>query len=376
MASSTADLIKGAASTMAAGGSVDSNSVDSTNPGTTSRSQVSIEAEAVSAGESTLDDLLGTESDSTPEDQSATSEPASSKAKQSVPAKETITVTDDQGRRRKIEIDYNDRAAVKKAHEMMHGARKWQAERDQARSEVAKEKAAKAELQSNWQAMEQAFQKSGVAGVIDLLEGKEGAYKTWEQKAVQRARFLEDASPEQIQALQSQERAEQDRRELARIRKENEDFKKEMLETKDQADLSNLSSKITPVFDKYRFADKLGDATDEHMFDDMLWNTAMKRLEPYEAEYGDANKIPHEILEREFRAVAQAVRKRIGMQAEKKAAKVVAQKKQEATENVQTAVKSGYKTGGIAQEAKGLIDSRDLTGLLKNWGRLGGAFRK
>lgn len=369
--SSTRDILLGGMATAAAGGKLDSNTIDSASPGTNSNHQGSNhEDEVVTGQESTNDDLLPGSGENDPEDQSNTKEPASSDGK-SASAKEVITVTDADGKRRRVEIDYADRKAIKKAHEMMHGARKWQAERDQARAAVAKERTEKSELQSNWQALETAFQKAGVAGVVDLLEGKQGAYKSWEQRAVQRAKFLEQASPEEIQALEARERADTSQRELARMRKENEEFRKQMTQTKEEADLRSLESRVNPVFDKYRFADKLGDTNDEHMFDEMLWNSALKRLEPYETQ---GLEITPEMIESEFRSVAQAIRRRVGVQAEKRAAKVVQQKKQEATENAQASVRSGYKTGGVAKEARDLIDSRNLTGLLKNWGRLGGVF--
>lgn len=372
---STADLLRSGLATAAAGGKLDSNTIDQTNPGATSGNGISIDEEIVTGAESTTDDLMPDSGDA-PEDQAeGTKEPASSEGKDHKLAsvKEVITVTDADGKRRKVEIDYSDRKAIKKAFELQSGARKWQAERDQARQQLAGIQKTKGELESNWQALEQAFQQNGTAGVIDLLEGKPGAYKDWERKAVQKARFLEEATPDQIQAMTAQEQADTSKRELARIRKENEDFRKQMTQTKEEAQLHSLESRVNPVFDKYRFADKLGDANDELMFDEMLWNSALKRLEPYEEQ---GLEISPELVDREFRAVASSLRKRIGLQAEKKAARVVDQKKQEATENVQAAVKSGYKTGGAAKEARDMIDSRNLTGLLKNWGKYGSVFKK
>lgn len=372
---STTDLIRSGAATVAAGGTLDSNTIES-NPGATVSTG---ESEFVTGQESTNDDYLVDGESESPEKDPLTedsSETASSDDKKTVEAsdRETITVTDDKGRRRKVEIDFSDRKAVKKAFELMHGSRKWQAERDQARQEVVKEREAKFELKKNWDALEVAFQQNGVGGVIDLLEGKQGAYQAWEKKAIERARFLDNASPEEVQALEARESAESSKRELARIRKENEEFRKEMSQKEDQAQLKSLESRINPVFEKYRFADKLGDETDEHMFDDMLWNTALKRLQPYEDQGLD---ITSELVEREIRSVAASIRKRINVQAEKKTSRVLDQKKQEALTNVQTKLVNGYKqTGGAAKEAKDLIESRNLTGLLKNWGKYGSVFNK
>jgi hypothetical protein len=335
-------------------------------------------AESVQSQESTTEDLLprddgeDTPADSSGED-TAEAKAESGKPQKTSAQKEVITVSDEKGRR-KVEVDWNNRDQLRKYVQMAHGARKWQAERDSARTEVAKVAGEKEELQKNWNVLESAYQKQGIAGVIDLLEGKPGAHKEWEKKAIERARFLEDATPEQLEAFRAKEAAEQLRRETAQIRKENEEFRKKISEEKDTADLRSLESKLHPVFDRYRFADKLGDSNDEHMFDEMLWNSALRRLEPYEEK---GLPISPELIEREFRAVASAIRKRIGSQAEKKASKAIDQKKQEATENAQAQVRSGYKqSGGAAKEARDLIDGRNLTGLLSNWKKYGSLFNK
>lgn len=322
--------------------------------------------------ESTSEGLLPDSGDTPPD--SSDQEQASSEADGKTPGtKEVITVTDDKGRR-KVEVDFNNKDQLKKFVQMAYGARKWQAERDSARQETSTVKQQLGDLKSNWDVLEGAYQRQGIEGVIDLLEGKQGAYKQWEKKVADKAKFFENASPEEVEAFRAKENADVTRRELDRIRKENEEFKKQVSQEKEEAGLRSLESRVHPVFDRYRFADKLGDSNDEHMFDEMLWNSALKRLEPYEEK---GLQITPELIEREFRQVASAIRKRIGTQAEKKASRVLDQKKQEATENVQAKVKSGYKGGGSAvKEARDLIDSRNLTGLLSNWKKYGNLFNK
>jgi hypothetical protein len=221
--------------------------------------------------------------------------------------------------------------------------------------------------------MNRVYSDKGVEGLVDLLEGKPGAYKDRLKREMDKARFLENASPEEIEALEQRESNDRNAKELEKIRKENEEFRKQMTEKEERAQLASLESQVHPAFDKYRFADKLGNADDELMFDEMLWNSALKRLEPYEEKGIDLSP---ELVEREFRTVATAIRKRIGLQAEKKASKVIEQKKKEATENVQAKVMSGYKRGGVADEARDLINNNNLTGLLKNWGKYGSVFKK
>lgn len=271
-----------------------------------------------------------------------------------------------------IDVDYSNRDEIDKAFLMAHGARKWQAERDQAKRQLSEVSTKHEQLSTHWNSLEQAYQKNGVAGVVDLLEGRQGAYQSQVQAQIERQKFLEGASPEEKQLLEVRELAEQRDRELAKMRKENEDFRKNMETERETAELRSLESKVHPPFEKYRFKGRLGDENDEHMFDEMLWNTALKRLEPYEEKGVD---ISPELIEREFRTVAQSLRKRVGVQADKAVSKVVERKKTEATEHAQAKAMSGFRNSTTAQEAENLISSGNLSSLLKGWGKYGGLFQ-
>jgi hypothetical protein len=322
------------------------------------------------ATESVLD-LLGDSGDGeTQSDSPATAAAKAAKA-QGTPdgQKEFIFVTDESGKRRKVEIDYNDRASVKKAFELMHGSRKWQAERDRAitQQKEASEKAARYE--KLWSAMERAYEEAGELGVLDLIGGKQGAAQEFLKKQYERQKFLENASEKEIAELQQRERLERLERELEKERKAKEEWTKKMEQERETAELRSLESRVNPTFEKYRFDGRLGNADDEAMFDEMLWNTTMKRLEPYEAR---GEEITRELVEREFRTVATAIRKRISGLAEKTASVAVEKKKQEALTNAQAASQNAYRKGGIAKEAGDMLRSGNLRGLFENWGKFGG----
>lgn len=278
--------------------------------------------------------------------------------------KDIITVTDESGRKRKVEIDYSNKEQIRKVYAQAAGMRKFQAERDK---EIQSRKGIEQQLQekaADWTRLEEAFQK-GHEHLVDLLSGRQGAFKELVDKEIQRREFMKSATPEELQALQAREQADLTRKELEKLRKDNEDFKKTVQQEREQAEMKSMESRVHPVFEKYRFADKLGDAQDEHMFDEMLWNSALKRLEPYEQQGLD---ISPELVEREFRNVASAIRKRISVQAEKRVSKVVEQKKQEATENVQAKIKSGYTGSSDQEKLKKAIQSGDTSNIFKNWG--------
>lgn len=377
MSSSTASLIANAARDMTAGREVTSNTLTGANPGSDS-SGVSIDAESVTSSESTVDGdnpfgtdgKSGTDSEGSETEVSSGSSPNNRTGPSS--PKESITISDDKGRRA-VEVDFGNRDQMKKYVQMAYGARKWQAERDESRKESSGLRDQIGEMRSNWDALEGAYQKQGVEGVIDLLEGRPGAHKAWIQKQVERQDFLRKASPEEIESLQAREQVDQTRRELDRIRKENEEFRKSMTSEREKADLAATQSVVHPVFDRYRFNGKLGNTDHEHRLDTMLWNSALKSLEPYEER---GLPITSELVDKAFRAEAAALRNIIGNQAERKASKVVEQKKREATENVQAKVLSGYRTGGAAKEAGDLLNqgSGGINQLLKNWGRYGSVF--
>ena len=159
--------------------------------------------------------------------------------------------------------------------------------------------------------------------------------------------------------------------ELERIRRENEEFKRSISQEREAAEVKALEGTVHPVFDRYRFADKLGDADTEAMFDELLWNNALKRLEPYEEK---GIPLSADLVEKEFKAIAVALRKRINVQAEKKAAKAVEQKKQEATENAQAAIASGYRSSDINKQAMDLAKQGNIGALFKNWNKFKGSF--
>jgi len=321
-------------------------------------------------------DLSLQEGDDTTEDSQSGSAKADS-AKQNAEKKgtsdglESITVTDDTGKK-KIQIDWNDKDKLKKYVQMAHGARKWQKERDQAIASSKELQEKYTSISGNWNALEEAYQAKGIEGLVNLLEGNDNAFAEWEKSRIERHSFLQKASPAQRELFTAQEKEAARTAELERLRKEHEEFKSSITAEKEAAELASLEGTINPVFDRYRFADKLGDADAEAMFDEMLWSNTLRRLEAYEEK---GVPLTAAVVEREFKEVSTKVRQRINSQADKKAAKTIEKKKREATENAQVAVSSGYRPSALKDEALGLARSGDLGGILKNWSKYSKAFK-
>lgn len=286
--------------------------------------------------------------------------------------KESITVTDANGQKRKVEIDYSNKDSIKRAFAAASGMRKFQAERDQAFQARKATEEELGKLRNDWSSFEEAYQK-GPEALHDTVYGQ-GSFNALIKAQVERTKFMERASPEEIEALKEREASAHTSRELDKIRKENSKFKEEVTKEREEAQTRALESRVHPAFEKYRFNGKLGNADDEQMFDEMLWNSTLNRLKPYEEKGLDLSPT---LIEQEFRKVATAVRSRISAQADKKASQVVAQKKQEATENVQAQVKSGYSSDSNEVALKKAIQSGNTGDIFKNWnsfrGILGGS---
>lgn len=327
----------------------------------------------VTSSESTVDSPMTEESspdESSPDQEAGAADPT---AKSPVSGtKEIITVTDDKGKR-KIEVDFSNKEQMKKFVQMAHGARKWQSERDQALTQIKDVETKYTNLKNTWDIIEKAYSENGIEGIVDVIEGRPGAFNEWEKSRIDRYEMLKKASPAERELITAKEQESRRLREIEQMKKENENFKKSIQAEREAAELRSLESTVHPAFDRYRFADKLGDGDTEQMFDQMLWDTSLKRLEQYEEQ---SVPITADLVEKEFKAVATALRKRINVQADKKAAKAVEQKKQEATEHVQAAVSSGYRNSNLQKEASDMIRNGNLTGLFKQWNKYGSVFGK
>lgn len=287
---------------------------------------------------------------------------------------EYITVTDDKGRR-KIAIDFSDKEKLKKLASMAYGANKWKVERDNLVKELEKSKGVaskSSELEENWNVLESTFKKEGIEGLVDLLQGKRGAYKEHLQQQMEKQKFLERASPEELKLFQEQEDRNRLARELEEERRANQEFRQRYEAEKEANELAALSGIVHPTFEKYRFAGKLGNADDEQMFDEVLWGQMQKHLAPYE-EKGVA--ITRELVDSTLKNISGQLRKRLAAQTERKVSKVIEQKKQEAAESAQSATKAAYRPQSeTAKEAMGHIQGGSLSNLFSNWNKYKGSF--
>lgn len=285
------------------------------------------------------------------------------KSKESTPDTEEITITDDKGRR-KIKIDLSDRDKNVKAHKLAYGARKWQAERDSERTSHAATKAERDSLKENWTSVEAAYRDKGVAGLVNLIEGKEDAYSAYEKSILSKYEARKGASADELDLLDSREREEKLSREISLARRENETTRAEITKEREAADMAALESQVNPTFERHRFAGRLGDKDDEHAFDTMLWNTAMDRLLPYETK----GLLTQARIDAEFREVATRMRKRMQVQSDKSATRSADDKKTAVAAKVQS-VAAGKVSGASSPEEVSKLTPDNLGSFFRSWGK-------
>lgn len=295
---------------------------------------------------------------SSPEEAQADAEQASSAS--DLPAKEDLYVTLEDGRRAKITADYQDRAKIKKAYEMAAGMRKAFAERDKERSRIKELDSQMQELKGTWEKLETAYQSGGIEGLIDLLEGKQGASKEYIAKRLEQERLREAMSPAERAQLDMQERLEMDRRQ----REQQERIQRMELDKMQQrlaeADEKETRALITPAFEKYRFTGKLGDPVAEHHFDQAVWMQALSNLEQM-----DDSQLTPQVIDREFAKVSSAFARAAKMQADKATKQAVETKKQEAKTQAAVSAMQGMNNQSKEKDLNKRLWAGDTVGVLK-----------
>jgi hypothetical protein len=315
--------------------------------------------------------------DASPSDESSeeqSEEQPSAEAEKAEADVEELIVTDEDGRKFKLKVDWNDREKLKRQiqerHAAVKGMRKFQAERDQATSRLKEIEPRLKDFQESWESVEQAFKQAGVRGVVNLLGGE----KAWDS-AVDREMILRNGTPAQKERLVEEERLAKLEADKKRLEKQVQDHLTKAEQEREEAFQRDLSARINPAFEKYRFAGKLGDPVAEHQYDQAVWDQTMSRLDEWADAHRKANglsetakiEVPREVIEREFRTVSATFQKFINKQAEQKAATVIKKKKEAAAESAAVAATKGMRQSSEAEAFKNNIRQGNLLGAFKQF---------
>jgi hypothetical protein len=316
--------------------------------------------------ESSDDFFKGNQASGEPTEQKPQSTPPPSPAKTKEDPSEYYVVD---GKRYKI--DYSNKEAIRKAHEMAAGMRKAFAERDKLSKEFEPTRKERDELKQLWGTLEDLYAKKGIDGVVSALTNGQHNLDSLFQERQKRDQFRKEASPAELAAMDLKEQLETERQTTAKLRKEWEETKTKIEADKDHADMKSLESLVHPAFDQFRFAGKLGDEDAEHLLDSTLWNETLKRLE----KYGDDVELSRELVVREFKKSAETMSRVMNKKAEEKANDLVQSKKTKAKENVQIEASRGYQANSTQEEAAKKIRGGDLKGILGDWDKFGSLFK-
>lgn len=283
---------------------------------------------------------------------------------------EELIVTGAKGRR-KVKVDFSDKDKLKKHVQLSYGARKWQAERDEARSQLQSTKDELKSLKGDWDKLEAAYESKGVAGLVNLLEGREDAYETFRREELEREQRFQSMSDDERAAYDRDQELQKERARSKKLEEEYDRKLQEIQEAQDRNEMRALESKILPSFDRYRFKGKLGDEVAETEFDEMLWSRALGSLD----KIIDENvELTPAMIDKEFRRISVTIKKHLNSQVDKGLKKTISKKKQDAAKKVRATVSKSMKVSQDEQVFRENMKSGNfvdgLTSFFKAGGRL------
>lgn len=285
---------------------------------------------------------------------------------------EELIVKGPNGRKKKLKVDYTDKDKIKRAFRLAYEGRAvWQKERDSARSELSQVQEEFSSLKSDWEKLETAYNSNGVAGLVDLLEGREGAYLEYRRQELEREQQIQNMSDSEREAYDKESALRAQDAQNQKLREEYEAKLQEIEERQQQAEMRSLESKIHPSFDRYRFKGTLGDEIAETEFDEMLWNRALSSLEKVSEE----TELTQSMIDKEFRRIATRIKKHLNTQVEKRVKKTVSKQKKDATRKVQARVSKGMQTSQDAQAFRDNMKSGNIVDGLSSFFKAGGKLR-
>lgn len=273
---------------------------------------------------------------------------------------EEITFTDTKGRRT-VKVDFSDRDKLKKIASLAYGSRKFQAERDQFKQDLAKEREDAVKLKSDMSKFESIYEKEGLKGLALLLEGPEGFNKFLKSSLQEQERWDEMPVSERNALIRERELEAR----VASEKTSKEEYERrlgELDKRQRDADEKVFESKLHPAFDRYRFAGKLGDPVAEHKLDKAVWADVMDALQPYEDK---GVEITQAMIDKEFRKASQELSKVVNTQVQKNTKVALQKVKNTAQTKAQAKVTQGMQTSTDSEQFKKDISSGNTRDALR-----------
>lgn len=270
---------------------------------------------------------------------------------------EYLTITDDQGKRQ-VALDWNNKDAIRKAVQLAAGARKWQAERDSLKNSLTKVQTEHSEATAQLQRIEEAFERDGMRGLVNLLVGNQNAYDQWKDAEFQKWATYSNASPEQKAFFDAKAENEKLQKEMAWQRKQQEAVSaraaKEAQEAQERAALAKQEENTAMLhkeFRKHSFNGKLP-SEEAKAIDNAIWHNAMATLK----EMPEDTELTPELISQAFQREAQRFSKLVDTAASTRV--------QKQKESAQVRLQADAKANVRAPSGK----EAELQGLLKKGG--------
>lgn len=274
---------------------------------------------------------------------------------------------------KRLKVDYNDREATRRAHIKAAGMRKAHQDLNAANKRIQA-------LETNLQSVEEnlplirslveAQETGDTESVFKAVFGDDFSLQSVIQERMERERLREAATPEELAAMDLEEQLLTEKKERERLETKVKKDLEQAESARDAAEIRSLEAKVHPVFDKYRFAGKLGDPHAEQIMDEALWSRTMSKLD----EYPEDADLTNDAIRKEFRSVYNSIQKVVNKQADRRVKAKTAKRKQAAAENAALHATRGPETPSLQREAAQKIRGGDIKGLLGNWGKYGKLF--
>ena len=251
--------------------------------------------------------------------------------------------------------------ARKDAENFQKGMRKFQKERDDFKKQLAQQS-------DKISAIEKAFKRNGIEGLVQHLTGDAESWKQIEERIAERAVRKYNATPEELDQIELEDKYAREKAAREAAERDYQEHIEAIKERESKAHEAELTSKINPTFEKYRLSGKLGDAEQEQELDLFIWKSSLQKLAQYRDEHGiEDHEIPPAVIEQMFQQVSSRFSSLIDRKADAKAQDTLAKKKAEASKQAKARVtkkKAPAKT--IEQEAEKYMSNFNIGGFFRD----------
>ena len=311
---------------------------------------------AAATGEDTEESISADPEDSQErvEASSEDEEVAEQHAEEVTPTVERVLITDDKGQR-EVEIDLSNKDEVLNHIKRSYGMNKFRAERDNFKKLIEENQP---KLQQ-YDTLQKAYEDDGLEGVVNILT--EGKFEDFKQEIINEYEVYRFASEEERRILDQQKQLTKTNKEASKWKAEFEKFKQKQDEEKMQLETEKVTNMTTAVFNKHRFDGKLGNPAQEAKLDKLLFTSLRTELAE-KAEAGE--EITSELVESIVQDYATALKSTIKQEVANKTAKLVDNKKQQATKTAQKLVTTKMKNASVDEEYEKAKRSGDIEGMM------------